>query len=210
MILTDRDRNIIREISRWRGCLGRQIKVIGGFTGIRATDRRLKMLVDEKLLTRKNYVHGLAGIYQITKKAQRQFGLDTYIGTIRLDQAVHDMAVVDVYLFFKEKLLLSADDFISEKELRHEQGFTTRTHAPDFLYKVSGELFCVEVELSQKSKERLERNVADNYIKYKGQKWIIPENNKRVKIWLEEFKKKYPNIDIIDMGVIDNGKNIEV
>lgn len=204
MILTERDEKIIKEIARWRGCLGRHIKVIGGFTGIRATDRRLKKLIDEKLLTRKNYVYGLAGIYQVTRKAQKAFGLDTYLGTIRLDQAVHDMAVVDTYLFVKHKLALPMEDFISEKEIRHEQGFIVRGHAPDFLFKYMGELFCVEVELSQKAKERLEKNVADNYIKYKGQKWIVPNSNHRVKLWLKEFKDKYPNVEIIDMGVIDD------
>ena len=80
MILTERDRLILREISRWRGCLSRQVQLIGGFTGLRACDRRLKKLVDENLLTRKRYVYGLAGIYQITPKAQRLLGLDNYIG----------------------------------------------------------------------------------------------------------------------------------
>jgi len=203
MILTERDKSIIQEIARWRGVLGRHVKAIGKFQGTRATDRRLKKLVDEKLLTRKKYVYGLAGIYQVTRKAQQMFGLDNYLGTIRLDQAVHDMAVVDTYLYFRSKYNLSEKDVISEKEIRHEQGFITRGHAPDFLYKKDGELHCVEVELSQKAKERLEKNVADNYVKYTSQIWVIPSSNKRVKIWIEEFATRYPNIEIIDMGVID-------
>jgi hypothetical protein len=190
-------------VARWRGCLGRQIKIIGGFNGTRATDRRLKKLIDEKLLTRKNYVYGLAGIYQVTRKAQKHFGLETHLGTIRLDQAVHDMTVVDVYLFLREKLSLPIEAFTSEKEIRHEQGFTVRNHAPDFLYKHNGEMFCVEVELSQKAKERLESNARDNFIKYAGQKWYVPKSNKRVIAWLEEFKRVYPNIEVIDMGVIE-------
>jgi len=207
MILTERDEAIIREIARWRGVLGHHVKAIGGFTGTRATDRRLKKLVDEKLLTRKKYVYGLAGIYQVTRKAQKLLGLDTYLGTIRLDQAVHDMAVVDTYLYFRHKYNLAETDVISEKELRHEQGFITRGHAPDLLFKQKGELHCVEVELSQKAKGRLEKNVADNYIKYATQIWIIPKNNKRVKLWIEEFATRYPNIEIIDKGVIDEFRN---
>ena len=207
MILTERDETIIREIARWRGCLSRHVKIIGEFTGIRATERRLKKLVDEKLLTRKQYVYGLAGIYQVTPKAQRTFGLDTRIGTVRLDQAVHDMTVVDTYLFIKDKLNLPSSAFISEKEIRHEQGFITRGHAPDFLYRHKDNLYCIEVELSQKARERLEHNVADNYVKYAGQKWFLPDSNKRVKIWLEELKDKFPNIEIIDMGVIESGNN---
>lgn len=206
MILTERDEVIIKEVARWRGCLGRQIKEIGNFSGTRATDRRLKKLVDEGFLSYKKYVYGLAGIYQATKKAQQHFGLDTHIGTVRLDQAVHDMSVVDVYLFFKQILSLSADKFTSEKEIRHQHGFTIRTHAPDFLYNYQEQIICVEVELTQKSKERLENNVADNFVKYAEQKWVVPSSNKRVIVWLEEFKQKYPNIQIIDMGVIKNGK----
>jgi len=202
VVLTDRDERIIREVARWRGCLGRQIKKIGSFSGTRATDRRLKKLVDEGLLTRKNYIYGLAGIYQVTRKAQKLLGLDTFLGTIRLDQAMHDMTVVDVYLYIMERLSLPAEAFISEKEIRHAQGFTVRSHAPDFLYKHMGQAFCVEVELSQKAKERLENNVADNYIKYVGQEWYVPKSNKRVIAWLNEFKETYPNIEIIDLGAI--------
>jgi hypothetical protein len=182
--------------------LGRHIEKIGKFGGTRATDRRLKKLVDEGLLTRKKYIYGLAGIYQATRKAQKLFGLDTYLGTVRLDQATHDMAVVDVYLYLKVKLSLPADSFTSEKEIRHKEGFTTRSHAPDFLYEQAGQVFCVEVELSQKAKERLESNVADNFIKYAGQKWYVPKSNKRVIAWLEEFKTTYPNIEVIDLGEV--------
>ncbi|MDR2571222.1 MAG: replication-relaxation family protein [Oscillospiraceae bacterium] len=206
MVLTERDEKIIKEVARWRGCLGRQIERIGNFSGTRATDRRLKKLVDEGLLTRKKYIYGLAGIYQVTKKAQKLFGLDTYLGTVRLDQAMHDMAVVDVYLYLKERLSLPAEVFTSEKEIRHKEGFTTRSHAPDFLYELldkKGQVFCVEVELSQKAKERLESNVADNFIKYAGQKWFVPKSNKRVIAWLNEFKETYPNIEIIDLGAIE-------
>ena len=210
MILTERDEIIIREVSRWRGCLGKQIKEIGGFNGIRATDRRLKKLVDEGFLTRKKYVYGLSGIYQVTKKAKRHFGLDTYLGTIRLDQAMHDMTVVDVYLFVKEKLKLSTTAFTTEKEIRHNQGFTTRNHVPDFLYEYKGQINCVEVELNQKSKERLENNIANNYVKYSRQIWVVPKSNKRVLVWLDEFSKKYPNIKIVDLEVIENGKSNKI
>jgi hypothetical protein len=202
VVLTERDERVIREVARWRGCLGRHVKKVGNFGGTRAADRRLKKLVDEGLLTRKKYIYGLAGIYQATRKAQKLLGLDTYLGTVRLDLATHDMAVVDVYLFLREKLLLPAEAFTSEKEIRHKEGFTVRSHAPDFLYEHMGQSFCVEVELSQKSKERLESNLADNYIKYAGQKWFVPKSNKRVIAWLEEFKGTYPNIEIIDLGEV--------
>ena len=204
MILTERDRLIIKEISRWRGCLSRHVQIIGGFTGVRACDRRLKKLVDENLLTRKRYVYGLAGIYQITPKAGKLLGLDGYIGTIRLDQAFHDMTVVDTYLYCLASLKIQREDFISEKEIRHEDGFSPRSHLPDFLFKWKDGLCCVEVELSEKAKDRLEKNVESNYVKYEFQYWFVPKENKRVLKWLKEFSDKYPNIKIVDMGVIDD------
>jgi len=204
LILVDRDKKIISEVSRWRGCLGRQIKIIGNFGSISATDRRLKKLVDEKLLTRKKYVYSLASIYEVTGKAKRLFELDTHTGTIRLDQAVHDIAVVDTYLFVKQTLKLLENAFTSEKEIRHKQGFVTRSHVPDFLFKHGNNLHCVEVELSEKSRERLEKNVADNFIKYSSQQWFVPKDNHRVKKWLEELKIKYPNIIIFDTDKVDS------
>ncbi len=202
VILTERDDIILREIARWRGCLGRQIKKIGGFTGTRTTDARLKKLVDNGYLKRKRYVYGVAGIYQITPFTKRKLGLDVSISQIRLDQIDHDIAVVDTYLYFKDKYKLKSKDVISEKEFRHEQGFVTRGHAPDFLFKHRGKLNCVEVEFSEKAKDRLEKNVKDNYVKYNSQYFILGSNSHRVKKWLEDFAKKYPNITIVKWEVI--------
>ena len=202
MVLTDRDKLIIYEIARWRGCLGRHVKVIGSFGGMSPTNRRLKKLVDNSFLTRKKYIYALPSIYQVTPFAKRFLNLDTYIGKVKLEQAEHDMTVVDTYLYLKEKYKLSVHDVISEKELRHEHGFIVRGHAPDFIYKTGDEVHCVEVELSQKAKERLEANVQDNYIKYVSQKWVVPKNNHRVIQWLNEMMSAYPNIEMIDFREI--------
>lgn len=40
--LNERDLNILNEITKWRFMLGRQIKILCGFQGQRACDRRLK------------------------------------------------------------------------------------------------------------------------------------------------------------------------
>ena len=159
MILTERDEIIIREVDRWRGCLGRQIKTIGRFTGTRATDRRLQKLVESGYLERKKYIYGIASIYRITPLSKRKFTLGNYISKMRLEQIEHDLTVVDTYLYFKKKLALPSEAFISEKELRHEKGFVTRGHVPDFIVNYQDKKYAVEVELSLKAKDKLEKNI---------------------------------------------------
>lgn len=51
--IVDRDRLIIREIDRWRVCLGRHIKELAGFTGQRACDRRLRKLINAGYIKKK-------------------------------------------------------------------------------------------------------------------------------------------------------------
>jgi len=201
VVVTERDEKIIREVDRWRGLLGRQIKEIGNFTGTRATDRRLKKLVEAKYLSRKKYIYGVASIYQITEKSHKKFDLGNYLNKMRLEQLEHDIMVVDTYLYFKKRLGLEADHFMSEKEIRHQQGFTTRGHVPDFIFNHQGKTYAVEVELSQKAKDKLEKNIKENYIHYDRQFWIL--NNPKLKRWLMEFKETYPNIEIMETGVID-------
>lgn len=46
IILNERDIKIINEIQHWRFLLSRQIKVLGGFNGQRACDRRIKKLIE--------------------------------------------------------------------------------------------------------------------------------------------------------------------
>lgn len=201
--ITERDELIIKEISRFRGCLGKQIIKLADFGSRRSCDQRLKKLIDNGYLERKRYVYGIAGVYRITNKAKKYLGIDLPISTIRLDQLEHDLLVVDVYLYLKNKLNLTTNDFLTEKEFRHEQGFNSRTHIPDLIYKFDGKVYCVEVELSLKAKSRLEKNINNNYVSYNGQKWYIRHSNNRLYSWLKEFSSIYPDIEIINIEVIN-------
>lgn len=203
-ILTNRDELVLRELSRFRGCLGNQIKVFGSFSNVRPMNRRLKKLIDNGYLERKRHVYGIAGVYRITNKAKKQLGIYLPISEIRLDQLEHDLLIVDVYLYLKETLGLKASDFITEKELRHEEGFNTRTHLPDLVYKHADKLFCVEIELSLKAKERLEKNIKSNYVEYNGQFWYIKYTNSKLKEWLEEFSLYYSDLEIISIEVVQD------
>ena len=63
MIVNDRDKLIITTVARFRLALGRQIKSLCGFTGERACDRRLKLLIEEGYLNRERMLYGIAGEY---------------------------------------------------------------------------------------------------------------------------------------------------
>jgi len=75
LVVLERDRKIIREIDRWRVCQGRHIRELGGFSGQRACDRRLRKLVQAGYISREKILYGVAGIYRITSKGAKLEGL---------------------------------------------------------------------------------------------------------------------------------------
>lgn len=93
---------------------------------------------------------------------------------------------------------------VSEKELRSKDGFTARTHKADFIINQGKRTFCVEVELSTKSKDRLMNNIKQNYMAYSGQIWTVPQGKVKIRDILAEASELYSNIRIIDMEVIDD------
>ena len=79
IVITERDILILKEVSRWRGILGRQVQMLCGFDGVRSCDRRLKLLIDEGYLIRKRYIYGVAGLLSITEKARREFNINKIV-----------------------------------------------------------------------------------------------------------------------------------
>jgi hypothetical protein len=51
--IVERDYEILREIDRFRHCLGRHIKMLADFDGTRACDRRLKKHIESGYIERK-------------------------------------------------------------------------------------------------------------------------------------------------------------
>ena len=205
MIIQDRDNLIVKTVARFRLILGRQIKVLCNFAGERACDRRLSLLINEGYLSRERMIYGVAGIYTVTAKAKKDFDLPLAISTPRLDQIKHDIAVVDtaIYLINTEKIILS--DIKTEKELRHEQGFSKiRGHEPDFIYIKDKLKNCVEVELSLKAKDKLIKNIKTNFFAYNEQKWIVPKDKSKIRDVLSDVYTQYPNIEIIDLESVVN------
>jgi len=191
---------ILRLVYRFKFCLGRHIKTLIEFTGYRASDRRLKTLVEGGYLTRKKYLYGIPYLYTLAHKGRVLIGANKRENKIRLEQISHDIHVLDALIFFKAKYNLALSDFESERELHIKDGFGTRKHQPDFVFTHEGRRYAVEVELTAKSKVRLENNVQGNYLAYDRQIWVA--GDAKVLSLLQALTNDYSNIEIIRLGEI--------
>ena len=201
MELTGRDIEILRMVYKFRFCLGRHINAIAGFTGLRAADRRLKILIDAGYLKRKKYLYGVAYLYTLTHKGRVLLGVNKHEDKIRIEQIAHDIYVVESVIYFISKYGISIHNIESEKELHVKDGFGTRKHHPDFKMNASGKIYAVEIELNQKTKIKLERNIRDNYLNYDKQIWIT--NDKKVLAMIESLSDEYSGIEIIHLKEVE-------
>lgn len=152
MRVTKRDELILQEIDRWRACGGRHIRFLAGFSGQRATDRRLRILMDAEYIERKKYLYGVPGIYFLTTKGKSLIQATARPEKVKVEQIVHDMTVLDTAIYFMHKQKLTLDDITTEKQLHQQDGFGVRKHRPDFVFQKDDETNCVEVELTLKAK----------------------------------------------------------
>jgi hypothetical protein len=195
MELTDRDYFVLGLVFRFKFCLGRHLSALGGFTGQRATDRRLRALIESGYLTRRKYLYGFPFLYTLTHKGRILLGANKREDKIRVDRITHDIFVLDTVIYYVKRYGVSLRDIESEKELHIKDGFGTRKHHPDFVVTIGGKRIAVEIELSPKTKERLEKNIRGNYLNYDGQAWIT--NDKKVFSLLQGFINEYSGMEIV-------------
>lgn len=195
MKIVDRDFVILNSITKFRFLLGRQIRILANFSGQRACDRRLKILMDAGYIKRKHYIYGIPGLYFTTKKAKEVFALDYITSSIRIEQIVHEIAVVDTAIYLMRKKELTLKQFTTEREQKHKLGFGKPTHSPDLLFDNN----CVEVELTLKNTTKLEKNVKRNFIEFDWQYWVVEDSHSKLVNCLQEYQKRYPNMKIINL-----------
>lgn len=192
MVLTERDVNIITSIQKWRFLLSRQIKVLCGFSGQRACDRRLKKLIEAGYIERKHFIYGVPRLYFVTRKAVKLLDLEYYTPNIRIEQITHDIAVIDTAIYLINNEGVEKSSITTEREMKHKAGFGNPKHFPDFIYYTKeNKTFCVEVELSAKKPTTLERNIKNNYKVYDVQRWFIPSDRQKVTINVRDKGEKY-------------------
>ena len=197
--LVDRDYKIIQEIDRWRVVQGKHIKELTGFDGQKACDRRLRKLIEAGYIKRQKILYGVAGIYSNTNKAKNIAAIANTDQKIRVEQILHDIAVLDTAIYISKKYGIEFSDMITEMELHRKDGFGVRKHRPDFVYTIDGKTTCVEIELTLKAKTRLEKNIQDNFMNYDNQLWIVPSLNSAISDVIRRNIPKYPCISILEL-----------
>ena len=197
--LVERDYEILRMIYRFRFCLSRHILYLTSFNGARACDRRLKLLVDSGYLKRKKILYGIPYLYYLSTNGMRLIHVNVKKENIRIDQIHHDIAILDCLKKLIEKYQFQLDGMVTERELHIQDGFGIRKHHPDIVFKKSDESFAIEVELNLKAKDRLLRNIEENYLNYDYQIWVIPNTQIKIRNILKESVNKYDNIEVISL-----------
>lgn len=197
-----RDYIILKEIFRWRITTGKHIRQLAGFTGQRACDRRLAKLITAGFLERRKILYGFPSLYGITTKGKKLLGVSIKKEQIRVEQIPHDLAVLDAAVYFSRKRGIVYSDITTEKQLHMLDGFSSRKHRPDFIFIQDGKTYCVEIELTLKSKKRFENNVKENFENYDGQFWVVPDVQSKICKILKEMSDQYPDIEILEREVI--------
>lgn len=200
--LVERDFRVFQEVNRWRVTLSRHLKTLAGFSSQRTCDRRLKTLIAAGFLRRQKYIYGVPYLYFLTRTAQALIHASTHEPKIRIEQIVHDIAVLDTAIFVHNEKAVPFSDMQTEKELHGLDGFSNRRHRPDFVYEQDGKSVCVEVELSLKARTRLEKNIQSNFSNYEKQLWIVPDRHSKISTILEEQSRIYPDIQIIELSEV--------
>lgn len=196
--LVDRDYLILSEIDRWRIILGRHICNMTEFTGQRACDRRLQKLLNAEFIKREKILYGVPYIYSLTPAGKALIGASKSNQHIRIEQITHDILVADTAVFFNKKYNLPYSDIVTEKQLHRQDGFSNRKHQPDFIFSQNNKTFCVEIELTLKSKNRFKKNIIDNFNNYDYQIWIVPDLHTKIYTFLSDMSMNYPNIKMIE------------
>lgn len=201
--LVKRDYRVLREIDRWRAITGRQIAKLAGFSSEQTGDRRLKKLIVAGLIDRKRILYGVPYLYSLTAKGKSLIASPTYKEKFRIEQIRHDLAVVDTAIYFHQKLSIPYENILTEKELHRIDGFSNRKHRPDFVFTDGDKNICAEVELSLKAKERLKKNIKDNFLNYDLQIWVVPSLQHKIAAILQEEKAAYTDIEILELKEIE-------
>lgn len=200
--MTERDELILREIDRWRACGSRHIRFLAGFSGQRATDRRLKILTEAEYIERRKYLYGVPYIYFLTAKGKSLIHVGTGAEKVKIEQIIHDRTVLDTAIYFMQKKGLSLQSITTEKQLHQLDGFGVRKHRPDFIFTKNELTCCVEVELTKKAKNRLLNIIKDNFMEYDMQIWVVPNYQTGIFQILNDSKRYYDNIKIYSLQKI--------
>lgn len=200
--LVERDYLVFQEVSRWRVVTGKQISILAGFSSPRTCDRRLKKLIENGYITRQKIIYGIPSIYSLTHQAKTLIEAPVRVEKIRLEQISHDITVLNVAIYFHKVKQIPFADIKTEKQLHSTDGFSNRKHRPDFIFYKDKQTMCVEVELSLKNKERLEKNMKQDFMNYDFTFWVVTDRENKIAQIIEQNRTIYPTIEILELREI--------
>jgi len=205
MKLNERDYKVLESLGKWRFLLSNQIEFLCDFPSSRTMYRRLRLLIFNKYIEKSNVLYGVPSLYTLSHKGLILLGLNKRKDRIRIDTIKHNIYVIDTLIYLIKAKVIDKNNMqnvISEKELFREKGFSNRTHQPDFAFKRGNTLYCVEIELSVKSLDKLERNLQYNFVTYDYQIWVVEKRNNKVDRNLKSIIPRYANIHILYLDEI--------
>lgn len=154
MKLMDRDKEFLRFTNGF-GCVCAHHLSTQFHTPMRVVYRRLQKLKNEGYIEYQPYLKHEAGVYLLTDEGANVIN-DNLKPMRRINKGMidHDLALVDLAI----KITGTNEQFIPERRIRqYPEIWAFSDHIPDgFIKKSNGDLIAIELELSVKSKERLE------------------------------------------------------
>lgn len=216
MRLTDRDLFLLRVIEKFRVIDIDTAHLFCGFSNIKTTARRLKMLENEKYLKHTKIIDSPFSkhYYLLTQKTmdilfpcEKKVSRKGYIytkhikpPTITASNIEHEVACTRMaYKVLSENSELSLDDILSDRD--RQKGFYKNkftSHQCDI--EIPKYRIRIEIEITRKSSARLYRNIIINNTNY-VQIWV--NYSKTVKNKLEQFSIQHPQSLIIAIMVDD-------
>ncbi|MDD3304117.1 MAG: hypothetical protein PHP54_04290 [Clostridia bacterium] len=154
-------------------------------------------------MERRYIIYGVPGLLFVTRKAVKAFKLDYHTKEIRIEQITHDIAMVDTAIYIINQHGVDMDDITTEREIKHSNGFGNSKHDPDFIYMENNKKYFVEIELTEKSINRLQTNIQNNFLLCDIQKFVVPSDKARILVNLEKLKQSYP-IEVIRLEEVEN------
>jgi DNA-binding PadR family transcriptional regulator len=163
MRVTERDIEMVRFINEFGFCDMSQIEKrfsISRPYGYEIMQR----LVKQKFVKHERVFHGKPGIYTVTHKGAQYTDLPP-LDKLYVGQYDHQLSIVNVYLQLRQQY--PDAEWISERQLKHDKfrdGVGKKGHVSDgILQWVCGKRVAIEVELTRKGKNRLEK-ILKSYI----------------------------------------------
>ncbi len=157
MQLTEREVEVIKFINEFGYCEMPQVMRRFGLQKTRVYEM-LQRLVEAKLLCHERILYGHHGVYYATHKGARYTDLPA-IERVTIGRYAHQMVMLNVYNRLKDHY--PEAHWVSERRLKHDlfyDGLGKMGHVADgILMFPDGKQMAIEVELSVKGKNRIEK-----------------------------------------------------